>query len=158
MKKILVLLTAILVVLSFTLALESAIPKLRSAPPRWEVLCDDATATVYHAVPAQCNADVIHTASMFTIDPETAGEYHIVAMERTMMAQYGIAYGDTIRVEGTDVMDGLWRVEDTMNRRYANQHHIDFLVDRTTTSGKWNNVRIYRKTKSKTYRPRRMTI
>ncbi len=43
-------------------------------------------------------------------------------------------------------MDGLWRVEDTRNRRFAGQHRIDFLVDRDVTAGKWDNVRIYRRT------------
>ena len=154
MKNILVILTAALAAVALTLALDSMLP----SPPRWEVLCDDVTATVYHAVPGQCNADVAHTASMFTIDPETAGQYRIIAMERTMMAEFGISYGDVVRVEGAEAMDGLWRVEDTMNRRYANQHKIDFLVNPDIKTGKWTNVRVYRKTNVRPYHARRTTI
>ena len=154
MKNILILLAVALAAVTFTLALDSVLP----SPPRWEILCDDATATVYHAVPAQCNADVVHTASMFTIDTSRAGEYRILAMERTMMTQYGISYGDVVRVEGAEAMDGLWRVEDTMNRRYANQHKIDFLVNTDIRTGKWTNVRVYRKVNVRPYHARRTTI
>lgn len=119
-------------------------PSARGVPvPEYELLCSDAVATIYHAVPAQCNADVTHTASMMTIDPARAGEYRILAMERTMMAQYGIAYGDTVLVRGTS-HDGLWRVEDTMNRRFKGKHKIDFLVSTNLKTGYWNNVKIYR--------------
>jgi hypothetical protein len=55
-------------------------------------------------------------------------------------------------------MDGLWRVEDTMNRRYANCHKIDFLVGTDVKTGKWNNVRVYRKANTRPYQPRRATI
>lgn len=119
-------------------------PTARGIPvPEYELLCTDAVATIYHAVPAQCNADVTHTASMMAIDPEKAGQYRILAMERTMMAQYGIAYGDTVLVRGTD-HDGLWRVEDTMNKRFKGKHKIDFLVSTDLKTGYWKNVRVYR--------------
>lgn len=160
LKKTSVLLVTALVLISFSMetvkAWDATAP--RPAAPEWEQVCDDATATVYHAVPAQCNDDVAHTASMFEIDTAIAGSYRILAMERTMMAEYGIVYGDVVRVEGAGAMDGLWRVEDTMNRRYANCHKIDFLVDRRVTAGKWDNVHVYRKANARPYQARRTTI
>ena len=115
-----------------------------SVPAQWETLCDDAVATIYHAVPEQCNDDATHTASMRTIDPAKAGDYRILAMERMMMAQYGISYGDVVEVTGTGDLDGLWTVEDTMNRRYKGQHKIDLLVDRSVKTGYWKNVTVKR--------------
>lgn len=110
----------------------------------WTLLSEDVVATVYNAVPAQCNDDVIHTASMFRIDTADVLRHRIIAMERTMMAELKISYGDTLKVAGTGRWDGLWQVQDTMNKRFAGQHRIDFLVPREITTGKWTGVRIYR--------------
>lgn len=115
--------------------------------PEWISICDDVTATIYHAVPSQCNADVTHTASMKTIDPSRAGEYRILAMERTMMARYGISYGDTVLVTGTQSLDGKWVVEDTMNKRFAGMNKIDLLVDKSQRYGKWEGVTVSIKNK-----------
>ena len=110
--------------------------------PEWVPVSGGVTATVYHAVPEQCNADVTHTASMFALDPQRAGEYRILAMERTMMQRYGIRYGDNVKVTGAGIMDGIWRVEDTMSPRYAGQERIDFLVDASLTHGRWTDITV----------------
>lgn len=108
----------------------------------WTVAATSVTATIYHAVPAQCNDDYLHTASMRTVVPETIAEDRILAMERTMMRRLGIAYGDVVKVEGAGSMDGLWTVEDTMNKRYAGQDRIDFLVPQSIQGGLWRDVTI----------------
>lgn len=113
--------------------------------PSWDLIADDVTATVYNAVPSQCNEDPVHTASMFRLDLDNVESHRIIAMERTMMAEYGISYGDTVLVAGTGRYDGLWQVQDTMNKRYAGQHKIDFLVPRHIRHGKWQNIRVYKK-------------
>lgn len=108
----------------------------------WTVAATSVVATIYHAVPEQCNADYLHTASMRTIVPEAIAQDRILAMERTMMRRLGIAYGDIVKVEGAGPMDGLWTVEDTMNKRYTGQDRIDFLVPTTIRRGLWKNVTI----------------
>jgi len=120
--------------------------KITVSPQReQETLISETTvATVYNALPSQCNADHLTTASMFVIDPARISEYRILAMERTMMAEYGISYGDQVLVQGAGEYDGLWYVEDTMNKRYAGQHRIDFLVPESVKSGKWQNVKVYK--------------
>lgn len=120
--------------------------KVTDSPQReHETLISETTvATVYNALPSQCNADYLTTASMFVIDPARITEYRILAMERTMMAEYGISYGDQVLVQGAGEYDGLWRVEDTMNKRYAGQHRIDFLVPDNIKNGKWQNVKVYK--------------
>lgn len=114
----------------------------------WVLVSDRTTATVYNPVPEQCNADFVHTASMFTIDPKQVHKYHIVAMERTMMKAFGIKWGDEILVVGTGRWDGVWQVEDTMNKRFAGQHKIDFLVPNHIRHGKWENVKVYKRNQS----------
>ena len=117
--------------------------------PCWELISDRTTATVYNAVPSQCNEDCLHTASMYTIVPENIEKERILAMERTMMAEFDIHYGDTVLVSGTGRYDGLWQVQDTMNKRFAGQHKIDFLVPQYIRHGKWEAVKIYKQTKPK---------
>lgn len=118
-------------------------PEVAQRETVWDLLADDVT--VYNAVPEQCNADFMHTASMFEIDTADVLSHRIIAMERTMMAEYGVRYGDVVRIEGTDVWDGEWQVQDTMNRRFAGMHKIDILVPKNIRHGKWQNVKVYKK-------------
>lgn len=110
---------------------------------KWSVVANDVTATVYHAVPAQCNADCLHTASMMKVIPDKIQTQRILAMERTMMAQYGISYGDIVRIEGTGMYDGAWQVQDTMNKRFAGQHKVDLMIPVGASIGKWTNITVY---------------
>ncbi len=116
---------------------------------KWQLVSKTTTATVYNAVAAQCNGDYLHTASMYTIVPEKIEQDRILAMERTMMSEFGIRYGDQVLIEGTGKYDGIWQVQDTMNKRFAGQHKIDLLVPNHIRHGKWHNVRIYKKESNK---------
>ena len=85
---------------------------VESAPEEeWKMIADDVVVTVYNAVPAQCNADVRHTASMFKLDLKNPESHKIIAMERTMMSEYGLKYGDIVKIEGTynGVQDGIYQ-------------------------------------------------
>lgn len=113
--------------------------------PEWALVSETTTATVYNAVPSQCNEDPMHTASMFEIIPERIENDRILAMERTMMAEFGIHYGDCVLIQGAGCYDGIWQVQDTMNKRFAGQHKIDFLVPNHIRHGKWKNVKVYTK-------------
>ena len=112
----------------------------------WLLISATTTATVYNAVPEQCNSQPCITASGRRIEGDVA-DLRILAMERTMMARHGIHYGDTILVQGTGVYDGEWVVEDTMHPRFAGQDKIDFLVPSEVRLGKWDNVEIYKREK-----------
>lgn len=108
----------------------------------WTQVTGNATATVYHACKTQCNRDFLHTASNYEIIPSKIAQQRILAMERTMMAKYGIKYGDVVLLEGTGGYDGLWQVQDTMNKRFAGQEKIDLLIPKNAKGGKWENVRV----------------
>ncbi len=49
-------------------------------------------------------------------------------------------FGAKVCVENAGEMDGIWRVEDRMNKRWTRR--IDFLVNKTMRYGKWEDVTI----------------
>ena len=123
----------------------------------WKLISDDTEVTVYNATRNQCNGDVKHTASMFKLDLNKPDSHKIIAMERSMMKEYGLVYGDLVKIEGTHMgkQDGVYQIQDTMNKRFAGKHKIDVLVDNDLhyggTSGTGKKARIYvLKDKSKT--------
>ena len=62
-----------------------------------------------------------------------------------MMSEYGLHYGDIVKIEGTDGLDGVYQIQDTMNKRFAGQHKIDILVNRSKIkTGQWYNVKLYK--------------
>ena len=111
-------------------------------PEAWHEVSNDALATVYNAVPGQCNNDVLHTASMFKLNLKDVLSQRVIAMERTFMKELGLKYGDVVYVEGTGKWDGPWQIQDTMNKRFAGMHKIDILVPNNIKNGKWNGVKI----------------
>lgn len=112
----------------------------------WKLVDSHTLATVYNAIPAQCNGDFGHTASMFTLNLDDVLSHRIIAMERTFMAKLGLKYGDIVKIEGTNGYDGVWQIQDTMNKRYKGKHKIDILVPNNITKGQWDNVKIYKLT------------
>ena len=113
---------------------------------QWELVTDDVIATVYNAEPKQCNADVTHTASMFRLNLSDVLSHRIIAMERTMMAKYGLKYGDVVKIEGVGKWDGEWQIQDTMNKKYAGKNKIDILLPKSAGVGMWENVKLYKLT------------
>lgn len=111
--------------------------------PDWKLVDSKTIATVYNAIPAQCNGDFGHTASMFRLNLNDVLSQRVIAMERTYMQKLGLHYGDVVYIEGTDGYDGVWQIQDTMNKRFAGQHKIDILVPNNIKYGSWDNVNLY---------------
>jgi len=97
------------------------------------------TATIYHADPKQCNADYLTTASLKKINSQSPGSHRWLAVSRDL-EPLGFVFGAQVCVEGAGEMDGIWTVEDRMNKRWKNR--IDFLVNYDIKGGKWENVTI----------------
>ena len=95
------------------------------------------TATVYNAVPEQTNSDPEHTASMFKLDLNNPYKHRIIAVSRDLLKTYPM--GSKVKIIGTEY-DGIYAVEDKMNKRYKNR--IDILINTDMKIGKWNNVKI----------------
>ena len=96
------------------------------------------TATIYHADPAQCNDDYLTTASLKTIENPDKPERWI-AVSRDLEKK-GFTMGKKVVVSGAGNLDGVWTIEDRMNKRWTNR--IDFLVPKKMRYGKWEEVKI----------------
>ena len=97
------------------------------------------TATVYHAVPEQCDSDCLITASGAKIKcAESAYDHRYLAVSRDLLDVF--PYGTMVEVSGCGELDGRWVVADTMNRRYKG--YIDLLINPDMKGGKWEGVRI----------------
>lgn len=126
-----------------TPAVSNEMPIVQDEMADWKLADNKTTATVYNARPSQCNNDFGHTASMFRLDLYNVLSQRIIAMERTFMAKLGLQYGDVVYIKGTGKYDGVWQIQDTMNKRFAGKHKIDILVPDNIRYGQWDNVELY---------------
>ena len=97
------------------------------------------TATVYHAVPEQTDSTPDQVASGKYIDMSNPLKHRWIAVSKDLEEQ-GLTFGIRVCVTGAGKLDGIWTVQDRMNRRWKNR--IDFLVNDSIKGGKWENVRI----------------
>lgn len=99
---------------------------------------ENVTVTVYHAVPEQCNNDPSHTASMFKLDLSNPYKHRIIAVSRDLLKKFPMH--SKVRISGTKRYDGIYIVEDKMNKRWTKR--IDILINKDMKIGKWKNVKI----------------
>ena len=97
------------------------------------------TATIYHATPEQTDSTPHITASNKIIDLGNPQKHRWIAVSRDLEAK-GLVFGVKVKVTGAGDLDGIWTVQDRMNRRWLSR--IDFLVNEDMTGGKWENVRV----------------
>jgi len=97
------------------------------------------TATIYHAVAEQTDSTPDTTASMFKLDLNNPRKHNIIAVSRDLEA-LGFKLGTKVIVTGAGDLDGVWNIEDRMNKRFTKR--IDFLVNTSLKGGKWENVKI----------------
>ena len=95
------------------------------------------TATIYHAVPAQTDSTPDITASNMRIDMSNPQKHRWIAVSRDLEAK-GLTFGVKVCVHGAGDLDGVWTVQDRMNKRWKSR--IDFLVNEDLKGGKWENV------------------
>ena len=104
--------------------------------PNAEVVVD---ATIYHAVEGQTDSTPLITASGKHINPNNPAGHRWIAVSRDL-EKLGFVFGEKVLVTGAEQMDGVYVVEDRMNRRWTKR--IDFLVNETMKGGRWRGVRI----------------
>jgi hypothetical protein len=76
---------------------------------------------------------------MFKIDMSDPGKHRIVAVSRDLES-LGFTLGKRILVTQACEMNGIWYIEDRMNKKYKKK--IDFLVNDSIKFGLWNHVKI----------------
>ena len=95
--------------------------------------------TIYNADTRQTDETHFITASGAYIDECCPGDHRWIAVSRDL-EDLGFIFGAKVLVEGAGEMDGVWEVQDRMNKRYTNR--IDFLVDTDVRGGRWDAVKI----------------
>ena len=97
------------------------------------------TATVYNADPKQTDDTPYITASGAIIEQCCPGDHRWIAVSRDLEDE-GFVFGAKVKITGTDHYDGIWTVQDRMNKRWTRR--IDFLVNKEMKGGKWTNIKI----------------
>ncbi len=98
----------------------------------------DVIASCYQAVKGQTDSTPLITADGTKIGKDPYSQ-RIAAISRDLLDK-GFSMGDTIRVEGTEIYDGLWVIHDKMNKRFTNK--IDLLVNEGMKLDLFSNVKI----------------
>lgn len=97
---------------------------------------------MYNAVPAQCDKSPLITAGNYKINPRKASKHKWIAVSRNLLKRWGgpFNYGDRVIIKGAKHKNGVYRIVDTMNKRFKNR--IDFLETKGTKFYKFTNVSI----------------
>jgi 3D (Asp-Asp-Asp) domain-containing protein len=98
------------------------------------------TATMYYPVVKQCDKDPLITAGMYKINPKKASQHKWIAMSRNLLKRWGgqFNYGDEVLITNAGKKSGVYKVADTMNKRYVNR--IDILETEGTPMYKFNDI------------------
>ena len=113
--------------------------------PKFHVL---ETLTIYNPLSGQCDSSPLITAnnSHIDLDKLSRNEIRWMALSRDLLKRWNgeFNYGDTIQVQAGDPeIDGLWVVNDSMNKRFKDRGDLLFHRD-TRKTGIWKNVKISR--------------
>jgi hypothetical protein len=106
------------------------------------------TLTIYNPVENQCDDSPLITAnnSRIDLDKLSRNEIRWMALSRNLLKRWNgqFNYGDTVKLEAGDPsIDGLWVVNDNMNKRFKDRGDLLFHRDARST-GIWKNVKISR--------------
>lgn len=96
------------------------------------------TVTTYHAVPGQTDSTPFVTASGYRINQRNPEEDKIIAISRDLKDRF--KFGDSVLVTNTGKYDGVYYVQDVMNKRFTKK--IDILINRKDKGNKFLNVLI----------------
>ena len=81
--------------------------------------------TTYTTVKSQTDNTPYITASGFKLNKKNPKQHRIVAVSRDLKKK--LKFGDKIKLLGTGKYDGVYQVEDVMNKRFRNR--IDILIN-----------------------------
>ena len=99
---------------------------------------DTVTATTYKLTVRENGPYGNNMASGFKVNPKHPGNNRVIAVSRDLLKKY--PFHTHVIVKGAGKLDGIWKVEDVMNKRFTKR--IDFLIGWKTKHNKFNNVTI----------------
>jgi len=99
---------------------------------------DTVTATTYKLTQAENGPYGNNLASGFKASYKHPGLNRVIAVSPDLLEHY--PFHTFVIVKGAGKLDGIWKVEDVMNKRFTKR--IDFLIGWKTKHNKFNNVTI----------------
>jgi hypothetical protein len=142
------LVLVMLMMMPIAIGLSSAAPQITATETvepvvHYHVL---ETLTIYHPEEGQCDSTPLITAnnSHIDLDKLRRNEIRWMALSRDLLKRWNgeFNYGDTVILEaGDSEIDGLWVINDSMNKRFNNRGDLLFHRDSRTT-GIWRNVKM----------------
>ena len=99
---------------------------------------DTVTATTYKLTVRENGPYGNNMASGYKVSYKHPGLNRVIAVSRDLLKHY--PFHTYVIVKGAGKLDGIWRVEDVMNKRFTKR--IDFLIGWKAKHNKFNNVTI----------------
>ena len=140
MKLIKFTLTVIIIVLLSGKRVETEEQKLLKLIETGKLDYDVVKVTMYTVDPKQTDDTPLITASGFIIDSLHPEKHRIIAVSRDLKRKYN--FGTKVFVKGTGKWDGIYSVEDLMNKRWKKK--IDILVNPDLGYDSFAGIRIYK--------------
>ena len=97
---------------------------------------DTVTATTYKLTVRENGPYGNNMASGYKVSYKHPGLNRVIAVSRDLLKHY--PFHTFVIVKGAGKLDGIWKVEDVMNKRFTKR--IDFLIGWKTKPNKFNNV------------------
>jgi len=105
-----------------------------------ELVCSEIVITCYNPVIGQTDSNPDITASGKRINLNDPINHRWVAISRDLEKRF--KFGDEVYICGTGLYDGIWVVQDRMNKRFNNR--VDLLVGNKDIIDRWDNVSVYK--------------
>ena len=96
------------------------------------------TMTTYTIERNQTDSNPLETASGFILDKKNPAKHKVIAISRDLKSKFG--FSDSVVVSNAGSYDGVYVVEDIMNRRFKDR--IDILINPKDSGTKMYNVKI----------------
>lgn len=99
---------------------------------------ETVTLTTYCPTSQECDSTPHITASGFKINLKNPKKHRIIAISRDLLKK--LPFGTLVKVTGAGKLNGVYVVEDKMNKRYKNR--IDLLINEDDKQTTIKNVKI----------------
>lgn len=105
------------------------------SPPLIEA---SVTVTTYSTCIEQTDSTPYITASGFKLDSVNPKRHKVIAISRDLKRKF--KFKDRVMITGAGKYDGVYRVEDVMNKRFRNR--VDILVNPKDKGTRLSNIKI----------------
>lgn len=96
------------------------------------------TMTTYTVSRSQTDSNPFETASGYILDKKNPAKHKVIAISRDLKSKFG--FSDSVRLSNAGPYDGIYVVEDVMNKRFRKK--IDILINPKDSGTKLYNVKI----------------